>query len=219
MFNAEKIPALGVRSRRPAEGASHMAADEAMMRLARQPTLCWYRWARPEVSFGYPMRWRAVEPLLEGRPAVRRWTGGGLVEHGDDLTLAIAMPTDFAPGTPGAFYERVHSAIAEALGGTETELATGCGNPAGGDCFANPVCHDVLVARRKVAGGAIRRCREGLLYQGSIQSVALPADFIAQLCARLSVHSVDAAPSPEEISLAEALRVMRYGNPEWLARR
>jgi lipoate-protein ligase A len=36
-------------------------------------------------------------------------------------------------------------------------------------CFQEPVCNDVMMAGRKVIGGALRLTREAVLYQGSIQ--------------------------------------------------
>jgi lipoate-protein ligase A len=219
MFNAEKFPTLGVWGDDPATGATHMAADEAMLRLARFPMLRWYRWAQPEISFGYPMRWAEMEPVAAGRPAIRRWTGGGIVEHGGDLTIAIAVPAEYSRDSPAEFYERIHRAIAQALNASSAQLAIGSATPAGAACFSNPVCHDVLLDNRKVAGGAIRRCREGMLYQGSIQAVKIPRDFIPRLAEILSVNVTGWQPAPEFRTLADALHTSRYGTRRWLEKR
>lgn len=218
MLNGARFPHLEVWPGESADGARHMAADEAMMRLATVPTLRWYRWAGPEVSFGYPMRWKDVSPLAAGRPAVRRWTGGGIVEHGRDLTISLAVPAEFSPPSPLAFYERVHRALAAVLG-PGSRLASGNASPAGDACFTNPVRNDVLMDDRKIAGGAIRRCREGLLYQGSIQSQLAGPGLVARLCEILAVASVTSEPPPKQEELAARLFAERYGTREWLMRR
>ncbi|MGH8046368.1 MAG: lipoyl protein ligase domain-containing protein [Chthoniobacterales bacterium] len=219
MTVAKKFLRLHVWNGEPATGAEHMAADEALLRLARDPVLRWYRWARQEISFGYPLRWRDVESSTMGRPAVRRWTGGGIVEHGDDLTIAIAVPATHSQDAPAAFYERVHRAIAEALDSPSVRLAAPIAGAGGATCFENPVRHDVLAGNQKVAGGAIRRCREGTLYQGSIQNAEIPADFIAQLARNLAVETSEWTPPPEFSVLAENLRTNRYATNEWLEKR
>jgi lipoate-protein ligase A len=219
MINGEKFSALGVWGDEPAGGAMHMAADEAMLRLASQPVLRWYRWARPEISVGYPMCWHEVKVVAAGRPAVRRWTGGGIVEHGDDLTIAIAVPAAHSQNAPIEFYERIHRSVAQALDSPAAQLATGGSTPAGSACFSNPVSHDVMLGNRKVAGGAIRRCREGMLYQGSIQSVKLPPDFIARLAGNLAAKTTAWQPSHELRLLADALFTSRYATQGWLTRR
>jgi lipoate-protein ligase A len=201
-------------------GAEHMALDEALLLQAEQPTLRWYRWTRAEISFGYPMRWADVSPRLEGREAVRRWTGGGLVEHGDDLTIAVAVPKNDRPNleAPLAFYERVHRAITDSLDLT-ARLATSDDCSCGSACFDNPAQFDVLREGRKIAGGAIRRSREGLLYQGSIQGVEIPGDFIQRLARNLAEHSTPWTPSGELLRQAGTLRETRYATSGWLRKR
>jgi lipoate-protein ligase A len=201
-------------------GPTHMAMDEAMLLCADRPVLRWYRWERPEISFGYPMRWRDVEPIAADRPAVRRWTGGGIVEHGSDLTLAIAVPaTDSASAeAPLAFYERVHLAIAAALG-QSLHLATPADCTVGAACFENPARFDVLHGHRKVVGGAIRRSREGTLYQASIQTVDIPQDFMPRLAENLAAESNEWSPPAEFQKLVEKLVATRYGTAVWLTKR
>jgi hypothetical protein len=36
-------------------------------------------------------------------------------------------------------------------------------------CFQDPVCNDVMLADKKVVGGALRLTRKSILYQGTIQ--------------------------------------------------
>jgi lipoyl(octanoyl) transferase len=215
----EKFPQLLVWNDAPAAGAMQMATDEAMMRLASLPTLRWYRWPHAEITFGYPMRWRDVEPVTQARPAVRRWTGGGIVEHGQDLTIALAVPKNYSQETPLEFYERVHCALAIALGSNSIELASPDDCSIGAACFANPARFDVMIDSRKVAGGAIRRCREGTLYQGSIQEVEIPTDFISRFAENLAIESNECSPSPELRAMALELSTTRYATTDWLTKR
>ena len=54
------------------------------------------------------------------REMVRRWTGGGLVEHGDDLTYTLIVPRDADFFRHGALesYRLIHERIALWLSGS-----------------------------------------------------------------------------------------------------
>lgn len=200
-------------------GAVHMALDEGMLRLAETPALRIYRWRESEVTFGYPMRWSEVESFAAGRPATRRCTGGGLVEHGADVTIAIAVPATiaFARIAPQEAYRAIHEAIRNALDDPEISLAPD-GNPAAA-CFMAPSPHDLMSGSRKIAGGALRRSREGLLYQGSVQYHAIPPDFPQRLAHALARHVENWRPPAEIDSVCMELIRDRYGNTEWNRRR
>ena len=60
--------------------------------LIERPLLRVYRWERPAVSFGYFERWEPVREKYPEREAVRRWTGGGVVLHGEDFTYSMLIP-------------------------------------------------------------------------------------------------------------------------------
>ena len=68
--------------------ACNMAVDEALLRNVREPVLRIYEWSVPAVSLGY------FQPsaLAGERPFVRRYTGGGLVDHAHDVTYTIVLP-------------------------------------------------------------------------------------------------------------------------------
>src|SRR4029077_3213024 len=93
--------------------AINMAIDEALLETAKIPSIRFYRWNSPALSFGYFGRFADVVPYAAQRDLVRRWTGGGIVFHGEDLTYSIVIP-----GSHPAFvessrsiYEKVHSAL------------------------------------------------------------------------------------------------------------
>lgn len=200
-------------------GAEQMALDEAMLRMANAPTLRVYRWRAEEITFGYPMRWSDAEAFAAGRRATRRCTGGGLVEHGSDVTIALAVPAThpFSRIAPPQAYREIHESLREAIGESHIELAPG-GHPAPA-CFDAPSPHDLVHGSRKIAGGALRRSREGLLYQGSIQHITLDERFSDRIARAFSATFAHWNPPVGIDELCAALVRERYDSEEWSQRR
>lgn len=163
--------------------------DESLLRTAASPLIRFYRWASPAITIGYFVPEGPVAAAHPGVEIARRRTGGGIVEHGEDLTFALAVPraaalddSRFAPllkASAAVRYRWIHERLAAALrsSGIEAEVAgaekrdpkkekTGAGR-----CFSGPVVSDVIdpATGRKIAGGAQRRSREGWLHQGSVR--------------------------------------------------
>ena len=139
----------------PHSAAMNMAIDEALLESATAPSIRFYRWESPALSFGYFGRFADVADKASERDLVRRWTGGGIVFHGEDLTYSIVIPaSDPVFGESSmSIYENVHRALGKALleAGQRATVAgvddPGSGiNVAGynGLCFANPVRADVI---------------------------------------------------------------------------
>jgi len=108
--------------------AMNMAIDEALLQNAKVASLRFYRWGHAALSFGYFGKFADVEAYGKERELVRRWTGGGIVLHGDDLTYSVVIPAGdpaFAYSTM-SIYEKTHEALREALGATgqHAKLAT-----------------------------------------------------------------------------------------------
>ena len=207
----------------PKPAPLNMALDEALLVSATAPILRFYRWQRPSLSFGYFGRYTEVEDQAAQREIVRRWTGGGIVPHGDDLTYSIILPAGnplLARSSP-EIYSDVHEAIRRALqsNGIQAVLANSPAPKISEACFANAVRADLLSDGRKIAGAAHRRSRLGLLHQGSIQRADLPSrfkeDLARSLCERFELRSL----SPETIAAAVRISETKYGTPEWLRRR
>ncbi len=78
----------------PRSAAMNMAIDEALLESARVPSVRFYRWQSPALSFGYFGRFADVADYADERDLVRRWTGGGIVFHGEDLTYSIVIPAN-----------------------------------------------------------------------------------------------------------------------------
>src|ERR1051325_10924442 len=152
--------------------ALNRAVDEALFVAAAAPILRFYKWRRPSISFGYFGRYAEVVTEAGDREIVRRWTGGGTVPHGNDLTYSVVIPSShsFFQRTSIEIYQAVHDAICRVLqaNGVEAFLALEAAPKISENCFANAVRADVLSGDRKIAGAAHRRSRVGLLHQGSI---------------------------------------------------
>jgi lipoyl(octanoyl) transferase len=107
--------------------AMNMAIDEALLESVAVPAIRFYRWKSPALSFGYFGRFANAADCAAERDLVRRWTGGGIVFHGEDLTYSIIIPAqDAVFSESSAFiYAAIHSALRNALSiqGQRAELA------------------------------------------------------------------------------------------------
>jgi len=111
----------------PRSAAMNMAIDEALFETVRLPSIRFYRWNSPALSFGYFGKFADVAYYAGERDLVRRWTGGGIVFHEDDLTYSIIIPVhDAMFAESSAFiYAAIHSALRNVLSiqGQRAELA------------------------------------------------------------------------------------------------
>ena len=211
--------------------AMNMAVDEALLEVAIVPSIRFYRWDHPALSFGYFGKFAEVAEYRNERELVRRWTGGGIVFHGEDLTYSIIIPsTDraFAESST-AIYEKVHRALCNAFAknGHAAELAAVAAaydrrDPAlierrYSNCFENPVRADVMLNGQKVAGAAQRRTRRGLLHQGSIQQA--PDSLVGIFGLELSSACRRKPLDPALLARAEEIAEQKYGSSAWLQRR
>ena len=215
----------------PHAAAMNMAIDEALLESATIPLIRFYRWHSPALSFGYFGRFSDVAIYAAERDLVRRWTGGGIVLHGDDLTYSIMIPvSDPAFGESSiCIYEKIHRALAGAVNGVdERAVLAGSARSADqtsqrgvaiGNCFTNPVRADVMVGGRKIAGAAQRRTRRGLLQQGSIQGFLMKTDLAQKFLQALSASCHEFEITEEIFQRAGELAQQKYGTDSWLRRR
>src|SRR5438046_7465063 len=129
-------------------GAMSMALDEALLEHATVPSIRFYQWNSPALSFGYFGEFGEVAIHECERDLVRRWTGGGIVFHGDDLTYSIVIPASDPAFSESSMsiYEKIHSALRAALIGIgqNVELAVNGAPKISDSGFGNPVRADVL---------------------------------------------------------------------------
>src|ERR1700751_1892034 len=99
--------------------AMNMAIDEALLEYATVPSIRFYRWHSPALSFGYFGKFAHVAGYAGERDLVRRWTGGGIVFHGEDLTYSIVIPANDKAFSESlmAIYEKGHRVVCDAVGG------------------------------------------------------------------------------------------------------
>jgi len=173
------------------DAAENMAVDEVLLESIANigcPVLRFYGWKEQAASFGYSQRYSDIARLTSLRPLVRRPTGGGLVPHDCDWTYTLVFPPSAQWYSLKAVqsYERVHAWVQAALEkiNLRTDLARAPRKEASGQCFVGAEQFDVLWNERKIAGGAQRRNRQGLLVQGSIQPPpgAIRADWERAFC-------------------------------------
>ena len=203
----------------PRDGPTQMACDEVLLGHARGPVLRVFRWTGPWVSVGYFIPWREAEATRPGWPVCRRWTGGGVVVHDGDFTFSVVAPRTepWSVLRPDESYRLLHLALGSALhgAGCEAVLFEGAAQGAAA-CFAGPVRYDVVDGTRKVAGGAQRRTKRGLLHQGSVRQSGLEAGFGQRLAATLAAETEPWTP-PENFEAETAdLQNSKYGRDPFL---
>jgi len=210
--------------------AMNMAIDEALLEHATVSSIRFYRWHSPALSFGYFGKFSDVAIYEAERDLVRRWTGGGIVFHGDDLTYSIVIPLGdpaFAESSI-SIYEKIHRALADALSETgQCAVVAGVDDPGAGindagyngHCFLNPVRADVMLNARKIAGAAQRRTRRGLLQQGSIQGIELENDLPQRFTQALAANCSERKLDEEILDRARKLTQHKYGTTAWLRKR
>jgi lipoate-protein ligase A len=220
--------------------AMNMAIDEALLESAAAPSIRFYRWESPALSFGYFGKYADVAEYAAHYALVRRWTGGGVVFHGEDLTYAIVIPASEAAfgESSMSIYKKIHRALCDVLNATgkRAELSSAaavCGRRKlssqqiaavkdrrySNNCFANPVRSDVILDGRKVAGAAQRRTRSGLLQQGSIQGVDLGNGLAERFAQVLSANCKEREVNCETLARARGLAEQKYGAGAWLRKR
>jgi lipoate-protein ligase A len=218
MFEALHVYAEGEAD----SAAMNMAIDEALLETTRVPLLRFYGWRKASLSFGYFGRFADVAAEEPQRDIVRRWTGGGIVFHGTDLTYSLILPSAVAGRfrSSRVVYAEVHGAIRQALAAQfPVALASSAAPKVSEACFANAVESDVMSNGRKIAGAAQRRTRAGLLHQGSIQCETLPAGFCEDFARALCPAFEEQSYAPETLARAEMIAREKYATREWLHRR
>ncbi len=209
----------------PRSGALNMAFDEAMLDAAQEPWLRVYRWQVPTISIGFSQSLTVIPEARRNWPVVRRWTGGGVVEHDGDWTYTLAVPVDFPLCDQRAVetYRWIHEGMIAALahlgiGGCSLQAESMSDGM--GVCFEEPARFDVVHEGKKIAGAAQRRSsRSGFLHQGTIQPLKPPAEFELEFARALAnkptvVSQNDALKLLQERS--EILAVEKYGAASWL---
>ena len=215
----------------PRSAVMNMAIDESLLEFTIIPAIRFYRWRSPALSFGYFGKFSDVAIYAAERDLVRRWTGGGIVFHGEDLTYSIVIPKNspVLEKSSISIYETIHLGLAHALNGFgQCAQVVGsarytAGTPQRGvptnTCFENPVRADVMIDGRKIAGAAQRRNRRGLLQQGSIQGIPMTSDLVQKFAQALSADCSEFEINEQIFERARELAQQKYGTDSWLRKR
>lgn len=208
-------------------GPEAMAVDEWLLETAQVPVLRVYSWEGDWASIGYFGCVAEARKLFLGMELVRRWTGGGIVDHRRDWTYTLVVPKgeSLAASRGAESYRMIHEKLVETMTNERMDVALSAGDAMTGAacCFENPVGFDLVSTDgRKLAGAGQRRSKDGLLHQGS---VAIPCESFSESCERAmdfssrlsdSFGMYGGLPDPKEILRKVSLR---YGNGNWMMRR
>ena len=222
----------------PRRATLNMAIDEFLMESQKDPgslpTLRLYQWSEPAYSIGYFQNINEVARRFQraGRElrVVRRLTGGGIVPHGDDLTLSLALKEAsfrFLKEVKTS-YLKINEAIREGLAGSHAGLDyADCRSVPSGRagknlvCFDRPSCYDLLLAGKKVVGASQRRQGSALLHQSAIFLQTSPEVLGRQIVGGFEkawgVSFVENPLKEQELLQAEGLEKKRYADPEWFS--
>ena len=149
-----------------------MALDEALFENCKESNtgfLRIYSFPSPCMTIGYFQK-----GFKASVPWTRRMTGGGIVEHGSDLVLSFAFPSERRPGRINELYHSIHASILSSIRRfSENALLVSHQPIAKPDsksyCFISPVQFDINENETKIVGGAICLGRNLFLYQGSLR--------------------------------------------------
>lgn len=161
----------------PADGATNMAVDAALLADARRTgaaTLRLYAWDRPTLSLGRHERARdrfdaaAIED--QGVGVVRRPTGGRALLHHREVTYSVTAPAALPMGESYAAINAMLLDALRALGVAAVPAAPARRplRPEGAACFAEPAAGELVVDGAKLVGSAQLREEGALLQHGSI---------------------------------------------------
>ena len=216
-------------------GALNMAIDQILFEQhSETPILRFYIWKTPTISFGYFQSLKATQEYFpeKGLEFIRRWTGGGSVDHRIDLTYTLIIPsTHHLANLRGAqSYHTIHQAVANALtrSGVSCSL-TDSSHSVKSDatpCFNRPVEYDIIDARgKKLAGAGQKRSKQGLLHQGSVIGILDSNMWKSEFIRQLTLSAITWSPEvsfDSEVSFEKAARelaIKRYASTAWTAKR
>jgi lipoate-protein ligase A len=171
----------------PADAQSNMDRDCTLFQQGT-PVVRFYGWEQRSFSIGYFQSENKVREILpaadQNCPVVKRITGGGVVEHGKDITFSIVVPNaaDWGLENVQESYLKINQMAVSALRQLEKRegisqlpaLSSFSEKPDTRErtnyfCFKKPTKYDLMMNGIKIGGGAQRRTGGKLLHQGSLQ--------------------------------------------------
>jgi lipoate-protein ligase A len=198
----------------------------------RIPRLRFYSWAPYTLSLGHNQREEEFDSARlhrSGYAVVRRPTGGRAVLHAEEITYAVAMPSN------GESVQRTYARISQGLkrglemiGAEELEFTRSqpdfrehYGDEESAGCFSASALSELEWRGRKLVGSAQRRFGDILLQHGSLLIGAAHLDIVSlyagrtpemrqrlveRLAARTATLDQIISPLPSFEQIAHALR-------------
>lgn len=208
----------------PRSGYENMAADELLSRR-NEAWLRIYGWAKPAVSFGYFDTTEEARKIFPGEDIeyIRRWTGGGIVDHRIGYTYTLTLPAreGYIYPTSANLYKWIHGALAVALAksGVECTLLAADAPDGGRACWASPVASDIVDAMgQKLAGAGQRRYKGAVLHQGLIQQCEPAAGWQHILASQLAPEVIEIKGANPYLGFDAELALLcqeKYMAAEW----
>lgn len=167
----------------PGNAQFNMDKDKHLFDEAN-PVIRFYTWREKSYSIGCFQSVEEVRKIVPEEdkdcPLVHRITGGGVVEHGKDLTFSIILPNpeDWGLGNVRTSYHIINNMILSTLSGCNKDGYLSLYNKdvtvqkyerKNYFCFRKPTRYDLMHQGIKIGGGAQRRSENKLLHQGSLQ--------------------------------------------------
>lgn len=219
----------------------NMAIDEVLFRLFQIETqyaaiVRTYGFTDGAMTFGVCQQVKddsaMKDRLKHSTSYTRRITGGGAVEHTNDIVYSVIthVREHEAFSNVNTSYHFLHSIIHKAIKPhvREVELcslrdASFMGRK---QCFSNPVENDIMVRGQKVAGAAQKRRHGYILHQGSVQLEKLGdkklndndirASLARSLGTLLQSQVLSEKLTIEEREKAEELTETKYSQEKWI---
>ncbi|MDF2550071.1 MAG: lplA [Chlamydiales bacterium] len=201
----------------PPQSAQALMDFEArlLQEMPSQPTLHFYDWQRPTITYGYFIDTRPL--LREGITAfdlAKRPTGGGVTFHLHDLSFSLLVPKTrplFALNTLDS-YAAINAHILQALhpllaekGSLLDESRATCSDKRF-FCLGEATRYDVMVGNRKLGGCAQRRTKEGFLHQVCLSLAQPPKEMLKKALPSEEMVEVIFANSYPLFAESEAVR-------------
>ncbi|MCL2485484.1 MAG: hypothetical protein FWF00_02975 [Endomicrobia bacterium] len=201
-------------------GAMNMAIDEVLFNgLENGAVLRTYFWDAPYTTIGYFQK--------NDCNAVRRMTGGLLVNHRDDLSYCFCADTQNWKHiySQQDTYKAIHYSIKKALEfiNISSELAgEQQTTPQNQYCVQTLYSDDLILNGAKIAGSCMRRRGKKIIVQGSLHLDLGEAtarefswEFSQNIAKILNMGSSRSQLTETELKEAGQLSIEKYSDPQW----
>lgn len=172
--------------REAATAASNMEYDAELLKTlvpTALPILHLYDWIKPSLTYGFfaqPEKLLNLEAVEKhGFDLAKRPTGGGVVFHIWDLAFSILIPAGSSLYSQNTLenYELINQVVFNVVQDFVGKSALMSLTPHDSMiqhpeqaffCMARPTKYDLVVGKKKIAGAAQRKMKQGFLHQGTI---------------------------------------------------